>query len=1088
MEPGEGSAVLQLQVNEKDIRLGVSICQDYLHTGHSFAAEGRNLDVVAIPTLTRTIAPFLPDEPRDFVRMIANHSIFGGSTICIPHLDGPAFCDQSGSTPMRAGEEAVCIVEYDKYQSRPSSTFSTQNRMVCRASLVPTPSLFEAQVIDTMSSLPIDPGSNNEAMTALDLWIDRTDKQVHLTGINECLRTYKRLGMSGALREPDRKLLTTHLPMSMAKSSPDLRMAQATQIVEALRRLTHANAPRTFFTAQGEYADLVASIKPADRPGSTLPNSGEASMETYAAFGLGTFQSDKAIRTVSYQLDLLRSFSKTFRSDVSLCYRLSTVENALTADVDPRFDVILGGARKQSDLEQDIEGFMRSARSVFLSAWDCYTSAAKIDTPGKHLYSFLPADSGHRLPPTVREDWGAVVDVLRAQLSPLCLEISCTPASPEDDIEEVAAHPPQLLHNLSNVVTYPINSNVNEFSNFLSSQEIQGLRDKPSLVLRVAISSANPVGEALLNTVGSMMLGHDQFEVVHNALGDMGFSAKSAGFLVRPDEALRVLHPPHGHIAGRGLGSKSALKVHAKDIPLAQSGCVLGRATAARPHVDTDFDVAIDDESRLRHVYVIGKTGSGKTNLLKNMVRQDIQNGAGIAIIDPHGDLSEYALGHCGKRAADTILLDFGDPEYLPILNPLSLDVTTEEQYLLAVEELLELFSTRTFHEWYGPRFEDTIRLALDTLRHNNPHSAISLLDVPNILRDKGTRKAAKTAASTRSDLAARWRVFESMRDTEQAEVVNWVLAKFAELEQSLVMRHTLSARSATLSIEKAISSSKILIARLPEVTIGNRAASFIGALLVARISRHIVEAQARVDRRQYYLYVDEFQKFVTSGFETLIPEARKFRLGLVLAHQNTEQLVAFNRFEGRRDSSVLSQILGNVGSMVAFRMGSRDADVLSSDLSLPKSDLLRIGRYEAVARIVSDGVENDPVSIAVYDSNDEPGYPEARERIRGMLRHDGTNVPVTLVGNDSGWEEVLIDDVDVPQSDELIGDAPLPSRDSSKVVQAPSTLPHLDMPFPDSEDRKIPQSGSSSDAPDENRLKATSRWKRSRDRRGSDE
>ena len=137
-------------------------------------------------------------------------------------------------------------------------------------------------------------------------------------------------------------------------------------------------------------------------------------------------------------------------------------------------------------------------------------------------------------------------------------------------------------------------------------------------------------------------------------------------------------------------------------------------------------------------------------------------------------------------------------------------------------------------------------------------------------------------------------------------------------------------------------------------------------------------------------MYVDEFQKFVGSGFESLIPEARKFGLGLVLAHQNTDQLRAFSRFEGARDSSVLTQILGNVGTIICFKIGSRDAELIGPELGIQTKNLLRVGRYRAVARVVADGIEMEPVTIAVYDSASEPGYPETRERVRRLLRDRG--------------------------------------------------------------------------------------------------
>ena len=217
------------------------------------------------------------------------------------------------------------------------------------------------------------------------------------------------------------------------------------------------------------------------------------------------------------------------------------------------------------------------------------------------------------------------------------------------------------------------------------------------------------------------------------------------------------------------------------------------------------------------------------------MVRQDIAGGAGV-VVDPHGDLAEYALGHCGPRADDCVYLDFADRGYLPIVNPLTLDVTTEAERLLAIEELVELFTRRTYHEWYGPRFEDTVRMALDTLRLRSPGAPYSLLDVPGLLRNSSTRRTVLKAVPSDSDLHDRWRVFDGMKDTEQAEMASWVLAKFAEFEQSEVLRFVLAARTSTFSLSDIVTRGKVLIVRLPEAIIGARAVSFLGSFIVSSV------------------------------------------------------------------------------------------------------------------------------------------------------------------------------------------------------------------------------------------------------------
>jgi ABC-type cobalamin/Fe3+-siderophores transport system ATPase subunit len=997
LEVGGGPRVFDVTLHGRMIRLGVAICMDYIHIGHTFDPEGSQIDVVAIPALSRNTEVFAPDQPRDFVRVISNHSCYGGTRILLPSPSGAAFVTNVGTDPFLSREEGVMVADFDKYQTAPRSTYSSRNRVAFRTSLVASPNESDRVMIETIQHLPLELQPGSEPSLMVDSWIERTRDEDQLLGLQECLITYKQLSTSGVLTENDRLLLTTHLLVPDAKPAKALRAAQADQVSATLRRLVSEDSPPTIFEAQREYAALRESLRPARKQ--QVPRAeAQRANQTYFAVGLSRYDSDEAQRTSPYQLDLLRAFSLSFDKDTTLNYRLTTKELAETQDKSAVFEIILGGLAAKDAVLKQTEQYSRAYRAILLSGWSCYSSDAEIITTRSHVYAIEPVEDDRTSAPAIRADWGGVVDVLRAQPQTMVLDLTCSPlseASPTARQTSVLPHektinaPPPSARDLA----------TEAFGEFLSAQAVEHASDPPSLELRILLSSEYQVSRSLLITIGSMLLGHARFRVKALIEGGQAVphTAESLGFTVRPDEALRIVHPPHGHIEGRGLRGRDDLRLLAKAGPLTQAGCVLGRGVSARAYVDTPFDLAVDEESRLRHVYVIGKTGSGKTNLLKNMVRQDIANGTGVVVIDPHGDLAEYALGHCAARSQDCLYLDFADRDHLPILNPLSLDVSTETERRLAVDELLDVFTKRTYHEWYGPRFEDTVRMALDTLRFRSPGAPCSILDVPGLLRNATALKGVLASLPPDSDLHARWKIFNRMKDTEQAEVINWVLAKFNELEQSEVLRFVLVARESSFSLAEVVAGRKILIVRLPEAEIGTRAASFLGSLLVARIARHIVQRHAGVNesgrRNPLFMYVDEFQKFMGSGFDTLLPEARKFGLGLVLAHQNTDQLRAFSRFEGARDSSVLTQILGNVGTIVCFRIGSRDAELIAPELGLKPNNLLRIGRYDAVARVVANGSEQEPVTVAVYDSAAEPGFPETRERVRRLLRERGVLV-----------------------------------------------------------------------------------------------
>lgn len=995
MEPGTGARTFEVTVRGRVVRLGVAICMDYIHLGHTFGKEGAHLDVVAVPALSRTTEVFEPDEPRDFVRVIANHAAYGGSRILLPRPSGAAFTNDKGTLPLVADAEGVVVVDFDRFVSAPRSTFATQNRVIAMAAVFASPSDLEQTVVETIQSLPLSLQSDSDLATMLDSWIERTRTGGRLNQLHGSLSAYKRLASSELLREEDHSLLTSHILVPLAKSSRMLRNEQAKLISATLRGLVSEDTPASIFEAQRAYASVLAALAPPPKDGATHETSRQPK-HTYFALGLGRFDADEATATIPYQLDLLRAFSLSFNQDFTLDFRVTSVEDSSTKDMGAQFEILLGGVAPTEAVVQQTSEFARAYRAVLLSGWACYTSDSTIASTANNLYSIEPVEGDQALGPAIRSDWGAVVDVVRAQASTLSIDIMCSPLSGAFDAPSVGdSHTPAAISiRPSRQPVRQEDRAVEAFADFLTIQATDRKNDPPSLQLRIVVSSSQELSNSLLNTIGTILLGHGHFRIRPSLIrGEpLPHVSGNAAFCVRPDEALRIAHPPHGHIEGRGLGRRRDLELLAKQVPLMQTGCVVGSAVAARAYTDTRFDLAINEESRKRHVYVIGKTGVGKTNLLKNMVRQDIASGAGVVIIDPHGDLAEYALGHCGSRAEDCVYLDFADQDSLPIVNPLMLDVATEAERLLATEELVELFTRRTYHEWYGPRFEDTVRMALDTLRFRSPGAPYSLLDVPGLLRNSSTRRAVLKAIPSDSDLHDRWKVFDSMRDSDQAEMASWVLAKFAEFEQSEVLRFVLAAQHATFSLSDIVTSRKILIVRLPEAIIGARAVSFLGSFIVSRITRHIVQGHAigAIGPAPFFMYVDEFQKFVSSGFESLIPEARKFGLGLVLAHQNTDQLRAFSRFEGARDSSVLTQILGNVGTIICFKIGSRDAELIGPELGIEAKSLLRIGRYRAVARVVADGIEMEPVTIAVYDSASEPGYPETRERVRRMLRDRG--------------------------------------------------------------------------------------------------
>ena len=197
MEQGTGARTFEVTVRGRAIRLGVAICTDYIHLGHTFGMEGAHLDVVAVPALSRTSAVFEPDEPRDFVRAIANHATYGGSRVLLPRPSGAAFSDEAGTLPLVADAEGVVVVDFDRFVTAPRSTFATRNRVVAMAAVLASPSELEQTIVETIQSLPLSLQSDSDLATMLDTWIERAGTGGRLHQLHGSLSAYKRLASLG---------------------------------------------------------------------------------------------------------------------------------------------------------------------------------------------------------------------------------------------------------------------------------------------------------------------------------------------------------------------------------------------------------------------------------------------------------------------------------------------------------------------------------------------------------------------------------------------------------------------------------------------------------------------------------------------------------------------------------------------------------------------------------------------------------------------------------------------------------------------------------------------------------------------------
>jgi len=362
------------------------------------------------------------------------------------------------------------------------------------------------------------------------------------------------------------------------------------------------------------------------------------------------------------------------------------------------------------------------------------------------------------------------------------------------------------------------------------------------------------------------------------------------------------------------------------------------------------FGIKKDD--RRRHVYLIGKTGMGKSTVLENMIIQDIQNGEGVAVVDPHGDLVEKVVEYIpGERVNDVIYFNPADLDF-PISFNVFEKVDRAHQHLIA-SGLIGIFKKLWADSW-GPRLEYVLRNAILALLEY-PDS--TLLGVMRLLVDKGYRK--KVIQQVTDPVVRSFWIDEYSKypDKFQSEAIAPIQNKVGQFLSSPVIRNIVGQVKSSFSMREAMDQGKIILMNLAKGRVGEDNSALLGAMLITKIQ---MAAMSRVDipeteRRDFYLYVDEFQNFATESFANILSEARKYRLNLIIAHQYIEQL----------DELVQAAVFGNVGTMMLFRIGGTDAEALVKEFEpyFMEEDLVNLGKYEVYMKLMIDGIASQPFS-----------------------------------------------------------------------------------------------------------------------------
>jgi hypothetical protein len=385
-------------------------------------------------------------------------------------------------------------------------------------------------------------------------------------------------------------------------------------------------------------------------------------------------------------------------------------------------------------------------------------------------------------------------------------------------------------------------------------------------------------------------------------------------------------------------------------------------------------------EDRRRHLYMIGMTGTGKTTLFENMILQDIKAGHGVCYIDPHGDTAEALLAKIPReRAEDVIYFDPGDLDRPFGLNMMEWETPEQKDFL--VQELINIFY-KLFDPnqtgIVGPQFEHWLRNAALTLMEW-PEGG-TLIEIPRLFTDDEYRKE-RVEYVTDPVVKAFWtQQMEKTADFHKSEMFNYFISKFGRFMTNMMMRNIIGQPKSSFNIREAMDSGKILIVNLSKGKMGEVNANLIGMILVAKIytaamGRHNTPED---QRRDFYMYVDEFQNLATDTFSAILSEARKYRLNLSITNQYISQLQ-----EPIRDA-----IIGNVGTMISYRIGVPDAEFLEKEFQPVFSfhDLNSLERYNAYIKILVDNTPIRPFSVKL-NKDDTPSIKEIGEAIRQLSR-----------------------------------------------------------------------------------------------------
>src|SRR3990167_4691362 len=407
---------------------------------------------------------------------------------------------------------------------------------------------------------------------------------------------------------------------------------------------------------------------------------------------------------------------------------------------------------------------------------------------------------------------------------------------------------------------------------------------------------------------------------------------------------------------------------------LPASGVILGR----NQFRNQETTIKLNPLDRRSHLYIVGQTGTGKSYLLRNLIKQDIDSGAGVGVIDPHGDLVEAILGLVPRsRYNDVVLFDPADTEWPVGLNLLEAATATEKDF--AIQEMIATFQKLFLAEHLGPVFEHSMRNAMLTLMADEANPG-TLADIPRIFTDPVFVR--QLLIKVTDPLVRDFWEKEMLKMSEQtkSEMIGYLVSKVGRFVENSMMRNIIGQNRSGIDFNDINNNGKILLVNLSKGRIGEMNSALLGLIITAKLQmaafRRAEERNEEL-RRDFYLYMDEFQNFTTDSIATILAEARKYRLNLTLAHQ----------FIGQLTEKIRDSVFGNIGSIISFRIGPDDAKFLVKQLEpiFGESDLINIDNQHADAKMLINGATTAPFNIKTETAKE--GSLDEAEKLRELCR-----------------------------------------------------------------------------------------------------